>query len=247
MKLIRVSIAMTALIPLFAQAQQDWREVDWGDFILRIGGTYVHPRGDATSLQYPILQNWDLFRTRWDFDSDTAWNISGVWRPMDHWGVELLQIFNTQYKVDLSRFTATPGQDLIRLGEFDVVSSAAFINWYPLKPDCLGRPYVGIGVNYTDFRNAHLSRDFSNFLINSDVATGRGSFNLGYSWGWTVQAGIDFTYSRTTPWLANVAVLYMDADTKARVTFPTRLGHNHLRAVVDYDPWLLNLSIGYKF
>ncbi|WP_346837424.1 OmpW family outer membrane protein [Microbulbifer sp. SAOS-129_SWC] len=247
MKLIRLTMAVTALMPLFAQAQQSWREVDWGNLIVRAGGTYIHPRGDATSLQYPILQNWDLFRTRWDFDSDTTWNLSVAWQPMDHWGFELMHIFNAQYDIQLSRFTGIPGRDLIELGKFEVTTSNAFINWYPLQPDCLGRPYFGVGVNYTDFRDMQLSHDFNRFLIDSDVSTGPADFNMGYSWGWAAQVGVDFTYSRSTPWLANVAVLYLDSDTNTRITFPTELGYDHLRAKVDYDPWMLNLSIGYRF
>ncbi|WP_193161646.1 OmpW/AlkL family protein [Microbulbifer hainanensis] len=247
MKPIRFIVALAMSAPLVAQAQQDWREMDWGEFFVRIGSSYVDPNGDATPLKFAVLQHWDLYNTTWEFNSDTTWNVSAVWRPMEHWGVELVQVGDAQYDIDLAHFTAIPGRDVIPLGDFKVSSSTAFINWYPLGADCLGRPYFGIGVNYTDFRDGNLSREFSDYLIDTDLATGRGSFNLGYSWGWATQLGVDFTYSHDTPFLANLSVLYFQSDTTARVIFPTRLGHDHLRSDVDYDPWVVNLSIGYKF
>ena len=247
MKLTRLIAILALILPMGVQAQQDWREVDWGDFILRLGGSYIHPDDNATSLKYVVLQHWDLYNTSWEFDSDITWNISGVWRPMDNWGIELMHINGAQYDVDLDRFTGIPGQHLIELGEFKASSTNAFVNWYGLDSLCLGRPYIGIGVNYTDYHDVKLSREFSNYLIDSDLATRRGKFNLGHSWGWAAQAGVDFNFGPDIPWLANLAVLYFKSDTDARVTFPTRIGHDHFYADVDYDPWIINLGVGYKF
>ncbi|WP_323845389.1 OmpW/AlkL family protein [Microbulbifer magnicolonia] len=233
--------------PPLASAQQDWREMDWGDFIVRLGGSYIHPDDESTSLKFRVLQHWDLYNTSWEIDTATTWQISGVWRPMEQWGVELLHINGAEYDVDLDYFTGTPGRELIELGDFKATSTLAFANWYMLDDTCLGRPYLGVGINYTDFHDVSLSGEFSDFLINSGLATGRGNFNLGHSWDWAVQAGVDLSFGRNSPLLINAAVLYFLSDTDATVTFPTELGQNRLYAQFDYDPWIVNLSFGFKF
>ncbi|KUJ83466.1 hypothetical protein AVO43_06280 [Microbulbifer sp. ZGT114] len=228
-------------------AQPDWREADWGDVILRVGGSYVSPDDESTPFKYAVLQNWDLYNARWEIDSETSWNLSAVWQPLDHWGVELLYIGSTGFDADLQGFRALPGRNAIPLGDFEVTSSNALINWYPLGAECLGRPYVGIGINYTDYHDVSLNGELSDFLIDSGVATGPGRLSLSYSWGVAAQAGLDFHFAHGSPWLANLSLLYFKSDTDARITFPTEPGFDRLYSDFDYDPWIVNLGIGYRF
>lgn len=228
-------------------AQPDWRDVDWGEFIVRVGGSYLHPDEDSTSPKFRVLQHWDLYNTRWEVDSDITWNISGVWRPDEHWGAELIHINGARYNTELSGFTGIPGRTAIGLGYFQATSTSAFANWYPLGADCLGRPYAGLGVTYTDFHDIQLNPELNAFLRNTDLATGNGKLSLGYSWGWAAQVGVDFSFGRNHSWLVNAAVLYFQSDSDVTISFPTRLGHDRLYADFDYDPWTLNLGIGYRF
>lgn len=247
MKLLPFAIALAISVPHPVKAQQDWRNMDWGDFVVRIGGSYIHPDDESTSLKFRVLQHWDLYNTTWEIDSAKTWQISGAWRPAEYWGVELLHINGADYDVDLDYFTGSPGTESIGLGDFKASSTLAFVNWYMLDANCLGRPYIGAGINYTDFYDVDIDRDFSNFLVDSGLATGAAEFNLGHSWDWAIQAGVDFSFSRNSGLLVNASVLYFLSDTDARVTFPTELGHNRLYAQFDYDPWIVNLGIGYKF
>lgn len=228
-------------------AQPDWREVDWGEFIVRVGGSYLHPDDDSTAPKFRVLQHWDLYNTRWEVSSETTWNIDGVWRPMEHWGAELMYIDSARYDVDLSDFTGTPGRNFIRLGDFEATSTSLFANWYPLGAECLGRPYFGIGVTYTDFDNIDLNPEFSTFLIDTKLATGSGSMGLSHSWGWAGQMGVDFSFGPNHNWLVNAAVVYFESDSDVTITFPTKLGQEHLYADFDYNPWTLNLGVGYRF
>ncbi|SHF13439.1 OmpW family protein [Microbulbifer donghaiensis] len=247
MKLLPLVMALAISAPQNANAQQDWRNVDWGDFIIRVGGSYIHPDDESTSLKFRVLQHWDLYNTTWKIDTAKAWQIAGVWRPAEYWGVELMHIDGADYDVDLDYFTGTPGRETIGLGNFKASSTLAFVNWYMLDANCLGRPYIGAGINYTDFYDVDLNREFNDFLVDSGLATGRAEFNLGHSWDWAVQAGIDFRFSADSPLQLNASVLYFLSDTDARVTFPTELGHNRLYAQFDYDPWIVNLGVGFKF
>ncbi|MCX2801367.1 hypothetical protein OQJ68_06135 [Microbulbifer thermotolerans] len=247
MKWFRFLTAVGMFLPPLACAQPDWREMDWGDFIVRVGGSYIHPDDGSTSLKFRVLQHWDLYNTTWEVDSSTSWQFSAVWRPMPYWGIELMHIGGADYDADLDYFTGIPGREVIALGDFKASSSLAFVNWYILDGTCLGRPYIGVGINYTDFHDVSLSGAFNQFLIDSGLATGRGDFNLGHSWDWAAQAGVDFSFDWGFPLLVNASVQHFHSDTDARVTFPTELGYDRLYARFDYDPWGFNLSVGYRF
>ncbi|SDJ93458.1 OmpW/AlkL family protein [Microbulbifer yueqingensis] len=236
-----------AMEETIGEVRDEWHRIDWGEFLVRVGGSHIRPDDRSSQLKFVLLQSFDLYRTRWEFDSETTWNISAVWRPMEHWGVELMYIDGAEYDVDLSAFYVYPGRNSIDLGKFEATSSNVFINWYPLEATCLWRPYLGLGVNYTDYHDDHLDGEFSSYLVDADLATGPGVLRLGHSWGPAAQIGADVTPIRSTPLLLNFALLYFKSDTDATVRFPTRFGTDRLRSKFDYDPWVINFGIGYKF
>jgi outer membrane protein W len=252
MELTRVFVP-TALVALtFAGAPHAMAEVtvgniNLGNFIVRMGASYVRPDEDSTALKFAVLQHWDFYDTSWEMDSDITWNISGVWKPLENWGVELMYIGSADYDITLTRFKGFPGRDRIHLGDFAASSSNVFINWYPLNSTCLVQPYMGIGLNYTDFHDESLHGEMQFFLVDSGLATGGGSFGLGHSWGATAQAGVDFNFGRDRSWLVNAAVLYIDSDSDVLITFPTQPGYDRLYADFDYNPWVINLGVGYRF
>ncbi|MCO1335443.1 hypothetical protein MO867_13980 [Microbulbifer sp. OS29] len=238
------------LAALSAQAQEDWRDIEWGEFIVRFGFSYVQPNDDGTSLKYRVLQQWDLYNTSWQIDTAHTWQISGVWRPTDRWGLELVHINSANYGVALDNFTGNSGRDKIQLGDFSASSTFAFANWYMLDPSYITRPYIGAGINYTNFHTVDISRQFNEYLLDSDFSTAPGSFNMGHSWDWGLQAGVDFNFDLRRwryPVLVNLSTIYYLADTDATVDFPTELGRDRLYAHFDYNPWIINFGVGTKF
>ncbi|WP_237062594.1 OmpW/AlkL family protein [Microbulbifer zhoushanensis] len=258
MKICHALLAAILLPPLGANAgpsgeytiperPEEWHRIDWGDFLVRVGGSYIHPEDRSSQLKFAVLQSFDLYRTRWEFDSETTWHISAAWRPMEHWGIELMYIDGAEYDVNLSNFYVYPGRNSIDLGKFEATSSNAFLNWYPLDASCLARPYIGLGVNYTDYHDDRLDEDFANYLVDEGLATGPATLTLGHSWGAAGQLGVDYTPMRDVPLLLNLAVIYFESDTNAVVRYRTRRGNNRLYSDFDYDPWVVNFAIGYKF
>ena len=246
----RVAVPALAIATLFSPAvaaQQDWREVDWGEFMVRLGVSYVSPEQESSPFKYAVLQHLNFYNTRWDFNSDTTTNFSMAWRPLEHWGAELMLIGAAQYDVNLQGFGATLGNGSIPLGDFEATSSNAFINWYPVGDQYFMRPYTGIGINYTDYHDASLDGELQAFLAQSDAATGNGDLRLSYSWGPAAQLGADFSFGPDNNFLANIAVLYFKSDSDATITFPTAAGFQRLYSDVDYDPWVFNLGLSYRF
>ncbi|EPQ3731374.1 OmpW family outer membrane protein, partial [Pseudomonas aeruginosa] len=56
-----------------------------------------------------------------------------------------------------------------------------------------------------------------------------------------------FDYMLNEHALFNMAVWYMDIDTKASINGPSALGVNKTKVDVDVDPWVYMIGFGYKF
>ncbi|MBN8430907.1 outer membrane beta-barrel protein [Microbulbifer salipaludis] len=244
-----LAIAVAALMSAQYAAADMWSD---GDFVVRVGASWVDPDDNDDNLR--LNDGW--FKEGYDIDSDTTWNISGAWLPVEHWGVELMYIGSTKHDMDLksvSRGNVTIDDIGYRVGSFDASYSNAYVNWYPLSRDCMGQPYVGIGVNYTDFSDEGFSRRFNDDLINDGVIVTDADVGFQHSWGFTGQLGVDFRFGRDSAFLVNAAVLYIDADTDINVYYKDAQSNDPSitrRATatdVDYSPWVFNLGVGYSF
>ncbi|WP_160153155.1 OmpW family protein [Microbulbifer sp. ALW1] len=253
MKMTRVltplAIAVAAMVSAQQAAADMWSD---GDFVVRVGASWVDP--DDGNDQFRLSD--DLLGLNFDVDSDTTWNISGAWLPVEHWGVELMYIGATDHDLDITGIrdgNVTYSTDRYRVGGFEASYSNAYLNWYPLSRDCMGQPYVGIGVNYTDFSDESLRGELRDFINDPDVGLDvrNVDYGLGHSWGFTGQIGVDFRFGRDSAFLVNAAVLYIDADTDL-TTYYTNValeGRPRLSVTddVDYSPWVFNLGVGYSF
>ncbi|MFV8781398.1 OmpW/AlkL family protein [Microbulbifer sp. SA54] len=247
MKKLTLAAAVALISPAVTLAQIPVSDVDLTRFYVRLGASFVYPDDDNTSLKFDVLQHWELYRTGWKIDDDTTWNVSGVWRPLNYLGVELLYIGEATHGADLTRFNAYPGRDNIHFGRFATTSANLFVNWYMTDETCLGQPYLGIGVNYTDFYDDELNPEMQRFLMDSGLATGLAKFGMGHSWGASAQLGLDWRLGHGRAWLINAAVMYTDTDTDGAVTFPISPGYDRLYADFEYSPWTLNLGVTYEF
>jgi len=251
MKMTRVltplAIAISALVSAQQASAQWWDE---GNYTVRVGASWVDPSDDRNNLR---LSDGHV-AVGMNLDSETTWNLSGVWKPIDHWGVELMYIGSTEQDMKVRRIRyenefISGGN--FNLGSFDATYSNAFVNWYPLSEDCMGQPYVGIGVNYTDFSDEGFSRTVNDVLIDSGETLNGASLGMGHSWGVTGQIGVDFRFGHDSAFLVNAAVLYIDTDTDFNTYYRTpefpRVTVRETVSDVDYSPWVFNLGVGYSF
>ena len=247
-----LAIAFAAMVSA-QQASADW--LSDGDFVVRVGASWVDPDDSDDNLR--LTDSW--IKEEFDIDSDTTWNISGAWLPVEHWGVELMYIGATDHEMDLDRVVVGGNPSIAYdidgydIGSFEASYSNAYLNWYPLSRDCLGQPYVGIGVNYTNFSDEGFSRGYNDLLIDNGVLATDASLGLGHSWGFTGQLGVDFRFGRDSAFLVNAAVLYIDTDTDFNVYYKDARSNDPSltrRATVsdvDFSPWVFNLGVGYSF
>jgi outer membrane protein len=105
---------------------------------------------------------------------------------------------------------------------------------YHFAPDAQVRPYVGAGVNWTIF----YSEDAKDSL---NTAIGATDVNLDNSFGWAVQAGVDFDITERV--FVNIDVKYIDIDTTATLNTGGLIN----TVDVDLDPVVAGIGFGMRF
>lgn len=100
---------------------------------------------------------------------------------------------------------------------------------YHFLPEATVRPYVGAGVNYTRFSSVHFIPAVQSALSPSVDKD---------SWGWALQAGVDFKLADN---------LYLNLDVK-KVQIRTDISSfNQKVGSFKVDPVLLGVGLGWRF
>lgn len=205
MKSISTRLLVAALLmPLGAAAYEQ------GDTLLRVGATTVQPHDGYKPDNVRV-------------GNDTQLGLNIVYMVADNVGLELL--------------LATPFEHDIKLKGVGVVGSTKhlpptlsvqyyFANSSPLTP------YLGIGLNYTDFFDENLD------------AVGYDNIELEKSTGFALQLGADFAINQH--WGVNLDVRWVDIDT--RVTDTPAGDPAGVKGIdVKVDPLVYSLTALYKF
>ena len=177
---------------------------DQGDWLLRFGGSYVNP----TSDNHEIVS----------VDSAASLTFNFSYMMTDHLAVELLAAYPFKHDIDLL--------DGTKVGSTKHLPPTLNIQ-YHFMPDSAFQPYIGAGLNYTNF----FSEKTTGPLAGSNLS-------LGDSWGFGAQIGADLMLNDR--WFLNADVRYIDIDTKAKLD-GTSLG------TVKIDPWVYGLTVGVRF
>lgn len=110
--------------------------------------------------------------------------------------------------------------------ETRIVAPTLFANYHFGAPGDALRPYLGVGINYTKFTR-----------IESALAP---NVEMGDSWGWAMQAGLD--YAITPNWGLFGSVARVDVESKVVAT-----GATVIRTTVDFRPIVYTLGVSYRF
>ncbi len=174
---------------------------DAGDIIVRAGIATVDPAGDG-ALDGVL-----------DVKSNSQLGLTLTYMLSDDWGVGVLAA--TPFKHDITVAGKT-------VGSAKHLPPTVTAQYHFSAGDSL-HPYVGLGVNYTQF--------FSEESI-------LGELSLDSSFGLAAELGVDINFN--TNWGANIALWYLDIDTDASLN-GTKLD------TVQIDPWVYNLGLSYRF
>jgi len=206
---------LAAAIATPAQAKQ-------GDILLRARAIMVAPTEESGSVK-PTFPNAEV-----SVDNSFAPEVDVSYFLTDHLAVELI--------------AATTKHDINGKGGLSPIGELAS-TWvlpptltlqYHFAPNAKVRPYVGAGVNYSLFYNENASDGLED-------AIGKTKVELDDSFGFAVQAGVDFDVSERV--FLNVDIKYIDIDTTAKLTTGSLVN----RVNVSLDPIVVGVGVGMRF
>ncbi|MWJ29340.1 outer membrane beta-barrel protein [Halomonas sediminis] len=177
-----------------------------GDFFTRVGAAKVDPKSD----------NGEVLGADVNVDSETNLAFTLGYRFHDKMGVELLAALPFEHNLEVEGVTG---------GSTKHLPPTLTVQYYPLGgTEARIQPYIGAGINYTNF-----------FEEETDIGA---SLELDDSWGAAGQVGIDLLIDDN--WALNAAAWYIDIDTDAKVGGADA-------GTVEIDPLVVMGGLSYRF
>jgi outer membrane protein len=201
-----------------AQAQQN---------IVAVGAAYFQNHSTAPDFSGPFTPPGGNLNV----GDATTLGVSYTYMLDDHWAGAFL--FGIPPKIDTEgRGTLAP---LGRISTVTANAPALFAEYFFLAPTSAYQPYVGLGVNFTNFSDAQASQSLSNAL------GGPTTIKLQNSAGVAGQVGVKIPI--TDHWLIDMNLVA--ADVRSRETSTT--GFITRSTTIDFNPIVYTISVGYRF
>ncbi|MCE9685073.1 outer membrane protein OmpW [Shewanella sp. AS16] len=187
-----------------------------GDIIVRAGAAMVAP--NESSEDVAGLGEFSV-------SNDTQLGLNFAYMLTDNLGLELLAATPFSHDVSLA--------GLGKIADTKQLPPTLVAQYYFGTAQSALRPYIGLGVNYTNF--------FDNDFTDEAKALGLSDLSMSNSWGLAGQLGLDYKIDKN--WLVNASVWYAKIDTEVKFN----LGDQAVKIDTDVDPWVYMLSVGYTF
>ncbi|RJY18297.1 outer membrane protein OmpW [Parashewanella spongiae] len=191
-----------------------------GDIIVRAGVANVAP--DESSQDVAGFGEFQV-------SNNTQLGLNFGYMVTDNFGVELLAATPFTHDVSL--------EGVGKIAETKQLPPTLVAQYYFGNANSKFRPYVGAGVNFTNF--------FDNEFTENDKAAplGLNSLSIENSWGFAAQIGADYQINKN--WLVNASVWYADIGTD--VKFNSTALNADVSIETDINPMVYMVSVGYTF
>jgi outer membrane protein len=201
-KMLKSAVAVALVGGLLAGAAQAYEAGQW---LARVGAYGVFPESDNLTLAPGV--NVDV-----DDGYSLGFNFTYMVNP--NIGIELLAALPFTHDISLT------GEG--KIGDTKQLPPTLSVQ-YHLMPQGTVHPYIGLGLNYTNF-----------FSESSRL----GSLKLDNSWGLAGQLGIDIDVAPN--WFVNADLRYISIKSDATLN-GVGIG------TVDINPWVVGLTVGTRF
>lgn len=188
-----------------------------GDWIVKVGATNVAPNDKSGQVagvpgsELAVENEWGLgFMVGYMLTGNTSVELMGT-SPMEHEVRGNAMLAEAGFS-DIARVEHLPPNVLFQ---------------YHFKNDSAFKPYAGVGVNYTWFRDTESKIPG----VFADVED---------SWGLAAGVGLDYEFDDS--WLMTADLRYLDIGTDVRLT-----GAVQDEVDLDIDPWVFTLALGVRF
>lgn len=201
---LKMKLALCTAVFLSSATVSTAYAMDQGDWLIRGGASYIDPKSNNHEI----------------VDVDSAWGftINFTYMMTEAWAVEVLAAY--PYKHDINLLDGT------EVGSTKHLPPTVSLQ-YHWAPNSKFQPYVGVGLNYTNF----FSEKTKGPLEGVDLS-------LGDSWGLAGDIGADLMLNDN--WFLNGSIRYIDIETKAKLDGDS-IGK------VKISPWIFGLHVGYRF
>lgn len=191
-----------------------------GDIIVRAGVVVVAPNESSDDVVTPDLGNLGEFSV----SNSTQLGLNFGYMLTDNFGVELLAATPFSHDVSLD--------GVGKIAETKQLPPTLVAQYYFGDAQSKLRPYIGVGVNYTNFYDNEFTNDVGGALTDLSMST---------SWGLAAQVGLDFQMSKN--WLVNASVWYAQIDSDVKFKYKG----TPVTISTDINPWVYMVSVGYTF
>ncbi|HEY0842774.1 OmpW/AlkL family protein [Methylotenera sp.] len=227
-KSVLVLAIAAVFAPMLAQAEA-------GDWVVRVRAANVSPNEDS-KLGKTVNKNVANVMSpgaELSVDSHTIPELDISYYITKNIAAELILATGSKHDVSIKGdANATVGNQL--LGSVDALPPTLTAQWH-FNPDQTIDPYVGAGINYTNFLDKKLN-------IRQGALAGSKIKVDNDSWGYALQAGVDVNLK--DGWLINADVKYVTIDTTVKLK--TASGWTKIDSL-DINPWVFGIGIGKKF
>jgi len=223
-KTIVAAVTAAAVLAGFSTSAMAAREA--GDWIFRVGMTNVDPKqgnGEVdTDGLVPEVDGAPI-----DVADDTQVSFTGTYMFTPNLGLELLASLPFEHDISVGG---------VQVGSTKHLPPTLNLQWH-FNPAGEFHPYVGAGVNYTIFFDEDWDFTAIDLLAGTDLNDL--DYELKESFGYDLQAGVDFEISETLLLNFDVRWIKIESDLEAK-------GVGKI-AEVKIDPLTVGVSLGWKF
>ncbi|MCG9730844.1 outer membrane protein OmpW [Shewanella sp. Isolate13] len=186
-----------------------------GDIIVRAGAAVVTPNESSQDV---------LGLGEFSVGDNTQLGLNFGYMLTDNIGIELLAATPFSHDVSLD--------GVGKIAETKHLPPTLVAQYYFGDAQSKLRPYIGAGVNFTNFFDNEFTNDLDGALTDLSMSN---------SWGLAAQVGLD--YQINDSWLVNASVWYAQISTDVKFNY---LGDAQ-KVETDIDPWVYMISVGYTF
>lgn len=216
-------VGLAGLLAAMTIASTPALAVDQGDWLVRLRGIGVMPTSDSDGISP------DLTAGSVEAQPSIMPEFDITYMATENIGIELI-LATTPHDIDGGGAISGLGH----VGDTWLLPPTLLAQWHFLPKGKI-RPYVGAGINYT------ITYSESSTQALDDALGGPTEVELGNSFGWAVQAGVDVDIAEN--WFLNFDIKYIDINVDADFT----TGGTKRSTDVGIDPVVVGVGVGYRF
>ncbi|MBQ91662.1 MAG: outer membrane protein OmpW [Marinobacter sp.] len=212
-----------------------------GDFIGRVGVVTVDPDSSSSNLNSNALGELDGAKVSVDSNTQLGLTVSYMFTDQIALGI----LGATPFKHNIEGDGSILGGDG-KLAETKQLPPTITLQYFPMPSGSKFQPYVGVGVNYTNFFEEKTTQTLTDTYATLASGVDRTDIELDDSFGLAAEIGLDYMVTDNIG--VNAAIWYADIDTEATINaYAGNTKADTSTIDVDIDPWVYMVGLSYKF